>query len=82
MTDDVQVWTDSLDSLAALVDRQRLHVDGQGPAALDEWNPPASPLPTELRPRAILLRHETEALRVQVQRRLVGAPDPRVSPYK
>jgi hypothetical protein len=81
MTDDVQVWTYSLDSLAALIDRQRLHVDGQGRAALDEWNPPASPLPAELRPRALLLRHDTEALRVQVQRRLVGAPDPRRSPY-
>jgi hypothetical protein len=75
------VWSDSLDSLAALVDRQRRHLAGEAAAPLDEWTPPASPLPASLLPRVMLLRGETEELAAQIQRRVTAAPDTRVSPY-
>ena len=75
------VWSDSLDSLAALVDRQRRHLAGEAAAPLDEWTPPASPLPASLLPRVMLLRDETEELAAQIQRRVTAAPDTRVSPY-
>jgi len=81
MSDAVAAWSDSLDSLEALVDRQRRYVAGEAGAPTDEWSPPADALPVELRPRAILLQHETRMLTIEIQRRLVGAPDPRTSPY-
>jgi hypothetical protein len=74
-------WSDSLDSLAALVERQRRHLAGEAAAPLDEWIPPASPLPDSLLPRAILLHHETLDMAAQIQRRVSAAPDARVSPY-
>ena len=74
-------WSDSLDSLAALVDRQRRHLAGEAAAPLDEWTPPASPLPVALLPRVLLLRNETEELAAQIQRRVTAAPAPRVSPF-
>ena len=81
MSDDAQNWSDALDSLAALVDRQRRYVAGEAGAPGDEWIPPLSPLPVDLRPRALVLRAETIALSALVQRRLASAPDARVSPY-
>ena len=74
-------WRDSLDSLAALVDRQRRHLAGEAAAPLDEWIPPESPLPPSLLPRVMLLRDETEELATQIQRRVTAAPAPPVSPY-
>ena len=81
MSDDTQNWSDALDSLAALVDRQRRYVAGEAGAPDDEWTPPLSPLPVDLRPRALVLHAETTALSALVQRRLASAPDARVSPY-
>jgi hypothetical protein len=74
-------WDESLDSLAALVDRQRRHLAGEAAAPVDEWVPPSTPLPAELRTRAIVLHHETDELAAEIQRRVSAAPDPRVSPY-
>jgi hypothetical protein len=80
MSDD-QNWNDALDALAALVERQRQYVAGEAGAPNDEWTPPQSSLPSELRSRAIVLLDETVALSAQIQRRLASAPDARVSPY-
>ena len=81
MSDALVAWSLSLDSLEALVDRQRRYVAGEAGAPTDEWIPPTEALPVELRPRAILLQDETWTLTIEIQRRLVGAPDPRTSPY-
>jgi hypothetical protein len=78
---ELERWSESLDSLAALVDRQRRHLAGEAAAPLDEWIPPASPLPDSMISRAIMLRHETLDLAAQIQRRVASAPDTRVSPY-
>lgn len=74
-------WAESLDALAALIDRQRRHLAGEASAPIDVWMPPATPLPAELRPRTIVLRHETDELAAEIQRRVSAAPDTRVSPY-
>jgi hypothetical protein len=81
MSENFERWRDSLDSLAALVDRQRRHIAGEAAAPLDEWTPPTSPLPDTLLSRAIMLHHETLDLAAQIQRRVASAPDTRVSPY-
>ena len=75
-------WTTALDSLAALIERQRAHVAGEAGPPLDEWVPPADPLPAELRARAIVLHHETEELAAQIGRRLAAVPETRQSPYR
>jgi hypothetical protein len=81
VSDNPPSWNDSLDSLAALVERQRRYVAGEAGAPVDEWDPPRSSLPAELRPRAMVLLDETVMLSAQIQRRLAAAPDARVSPY-
>ena len=81
LSEALEAWSDSLDALAALVDRQRRHLAGEVAAPLDEWTPPPFPLPALLRARVLLLRDETEELAAQIQRRVTTAPDTRVSPY-
>ena len=75
-------WTSALDSLAALIERQRAHVAGEAGPPLDEWVPPTDPLPAALRPRAIVLHHHTEELAAQIGRRLAATPETRQSPYR
>ena len=74
-------WSESLDSLAALVDRQRRYLAGEAAAPPDEWIPPASPLPVALLSRVLILRDETEELSAQIERRVTASPHARVSPY-
>jgi hypothetical protein len=77
----MSAWAESLDALAALVDRQRRHLAGEASAPADVWIPPSTPLPAEMRARAMVLHHETEELTAQLRRRLTSASDARVSPY-
>lgn len=81
MTDAEQRWSRALDALAALIERQRAHVAGEAGPPLDAWVPPSDPLPAGLRPRAIVLHHETESLTALINRRLAAVPEMPVSPY-
>jgi hypothetical protein len=82
VTGPAQRWESSLDTLTALVDRQRRYVAGEAAAPSEVWEPPSDPLPDELRPRAIVLLHETRALESAISRTLAANPEVRASPYR
>ena len=78
-----QSWSDALDALEALIERQRAYVEGRGPLPDAPWDAPAGQLPEAQRTRALVLAAQCDEIERELQRMLRSRSD-RVtaSPYR
>jgi len=77
-----RTWSDALDALESLMQRQQDFLAGVGPMPESPWVPPAVELPAALRVRALTLAATCADIEAQLHELLQSRTDRAVSPYR